>query len=105
MGSDAMSAPLFGDPSGEPVGPVYTECVKFWWIGQSFDVCDNCGAPYWDHPFRAAFGGEPPDFVVLVKYSWRNEPVREGVKVIPPADAARCRAKWEGYLESVRAKP
>ena len=30
------------EPEPEP-------CLGFWWIGQSFASCDNCGRPAWEH--------------------------------------------------------
>jgi hypothetical protein len=47
-------------------------CDGFKWIGQSFASCDDCGQPYWDHEFD----------------SFRE--VR-----ITPAEAAKCRERWE----------
>ena len=26
-----------------------TACRGFWWIGQSFSSCDECGRPAWEH--------------------------------------------------------
>ena len=31
-------------------------CNTFWWIGQHFKHCDNCGRPCWEHAYRPGMG-------------------------------------------------
>lgn len=30
-------------------------CKGFRWIGQSWDCCDGCGKPYWEHAYNQEF--------------------------------------------------
>ena len=66
------------DPAGtEP------ECRGFYWIGQPFSSCDNCGRPAWEHD-----GMQEPD---------RDNPFSGDpgtVRVWEPGEADAIRAKW-----------
>lgn len=98
-----MSAQL--ETAREPTIPeVFTECVKFWWIGQGFDTCDNCAEPYWEHRYEAAVGGQEPEEVILVQYPWSSEPTCEPVMRITAERAEACRRKWEGYTARMVAR-
>lgn len=51
-------------------------CEAFWWIGQSFAHCDNCGKPYWEHTHDWRRGGAvpiTPDQAARMKLIWQDD--------------------------------
>jgi hypothetical protein len=55
--------------------------VGFAWVGQSFDTCDVCGRPAWEHPGIETAPETP--FGALRWRLWRD------------GEAEAIRAKWE----------
>jgi hypothetical protein len=86
----------------EPSRSGNKDCLIFQWIGQSFESCDGCGKPYWEHLYDPAYGGSKGEFRVKVyvkyadKWEWRR------VTVITPDKREATREKWEGYLKYAR---
>lgn len=72
-------------------------CYIYAWIGQSFEFCDNCGKPYWEHPYRYAVGGFKGDFRVKRHLGYVDKWVWENAVIITKEEAEKTRAKWEGY--------
>lgn len=89
----------FGENECEPSRSGDTTCRIFAWIGQSFESCDGCGKPYWEHLFDPTYGGETGTYRVkhYVEYQDRWEWRR--VNPITPDGRAATRAKWDGYYE------
>jgi hypothetical protein len=89
-----------GEEECEPSRSGDTTCYIFHWIGQSFEFCDMCGKPYWEHLFDPAYGGKPGLYRIkhYVKYKdaweWRR------VYPITPKSREQTRYKWEGYYDS-----
>jgi hypothetical protein len=72
-------------------------CYIFKWVGQSFESCDECGKPYWNHLFRPAFGGSKGDYRIK-KYSKRFKCwVWTPVYPITAEEREATKIKWEGY--------
>lgn len=61
-------------------------CEGFHWIGQSFEFCDNCGRPAWEHRGHHIPGSPFTDDGGTVR-EWE------------PGEADKIRAKWEGYSD------
>ena len=57
-------------------------CPAFQWVGQSFEHCDRCGRPYWDHSHEEGLGWGGP-----FGTGWK-------LSVITRARAAAVEAKW-----------
>ena len=69
-------------------------CQGFQWIGQSFEHCDRCGEPFWNHSHEDRLadpgrGGGPFG-------------ARSRLVVISRDKAARVRAKWDSSLRTYR---
>lgn len=58
----------------------------FVWIGQSFEHCDACGLPAWDHT-----GWSEPNGEMLSPFDMRPWVL----KPFEPGEADAVRAKWE----------
>jgi hypothetical protein len=83
-------------PADPPRNPVI--CQIFVWIGQTFESCDNCGTPFWEHLYEPPVGGQKPLFHVRQWVDGRKEWVWKPVgKLITRERAERCREKWDGY--------
>jgi hypothetical protein len=66
--------------------PPKTPCAEgFYWIGQSFATCDQCGLPAWEHAGMAEPDGDNP-------FGGGR-----GFHLRPwkPGEAEACRRKWE----------
>lgn len=69
-----------GEPPAEPV-----PCPEgFYWIGQAFSSCDQCGLPAWDHEGMAVTDHALPFF-----------PPTFRLKPWAPGEREACRARWE----------
>lgn len=82
------------EPGRAPVA-----CMIFMWIGQPFNYCDNCGAPYWKHLYEPPVSGRRVLFRVRQVrtsgtgvLSWAWEPVGS---LITREKAEACRSKWQ----------
>jgi hypothetical protein len=76
-------------------------CRVFAWIGQSFESCENCGKPYWDHKYNAVYGGSKSSVRIKIYQSWSKKWYWRPVTIITPESAEATKAKWDGYLEWV----
>lgn len=64
--------------------PQKSRCEVFAWIGQTFASCDNCGKPYWEHPYEYVLGiGNP----------FTDDGTRQPITA---ERAAVVKAKWAG---------
>jgi hypothetical protein len=65
-----------------------TPCHGFYWVGQPWSSCDNCGFPAWEHVGLHQPASALPDAT----------PFDEGYVVTPwePGEAETIRQKWEG---------
>lgn len=61
------------DPNPSPKEP----CKGFRWIGQSFEHCDGCGKPYWEHAYDERFDRSKGPFD---EDCWIYEPISEQSK-------------------------
>lgn len=70
-----------------PVSPAKS-CEGFVWVGQSFQYCDSCGRPYWEHKH---------EMQTLRKSSSPFESRPETLKPVPitSEEAHRCRMRWD----------
>lgn len=94
-----MTIKLFApDREAEPPANGSRRCEIFHWIGQTFESCENCGRPFWDHLYEPPFGGTTPLFHVKQYDTSRGMWVWKPVACsITRERAEACRAKWEGY--------
>ena len=46
----------------DPNPPEREPCKGFQWIGQSFEHCDGCGEPYWEHTHDQQFNRDKGPF-------------------------------------------
>lgn len=88
--SDYTDPPRSGDKT----------CYIYAWIGQSFEFCDDCGKPYWKHPYRYALGGSRGDFRVKRYLSYCDKWEWANVVIITQEEADQMQYKWEGYYEA-----
>lgn len=59
-------------------------CPGFQWVGQSFQYCDGCGEPYWDHQYDCQIDRDSGPFGTR----WKR-------KLISKESKARVKARWE----------
>jgi hypothetical protein len=90
---------MFEQELCEPSRSGNRTCYIFAWVGQSFESCENCGKPYWEHLFDPTYGGEKGAYRIKVYLSYLDAWVWEKVNPITPERRAKTRAKWEGYYE------
>jgi hypothetical protein len=74
-----------------------TTCRIFAWVGQSFESCEDCSKPYWDHMYMYPLGNNKGQFRIKKYKSWLKKWYWTPVEIITPESAEKTRAKWEGY--------
>ncbi|MGW3025838.1 hypothetical protein [Streptomyces sp. NPDC001221] len=99
-----MTIALFA-PDREAEPPTFpTICQIFRWIGQTFESCEDCERPFWDHLYEPPFSGAKPIFRVKQYAAHRKTWVWAPVgRVITRQRADACRDKWDGYTAWVSA--
>jgi hypothetical protein len=87
----------FDEPECEPSRSGNTTCFIFWWIGQGFDSCENCGKPHWEHLFDPAYGGSKGTYRVKEYVGYKGTWRWKRVNPITAEGRERTRERWEGY--------
>jgi hypothetical protein len=92
----------FDEEECEPSRSGDKTCYIFAWIGQSFEFCDTCGRPYWDHLYDPAYGGTKGTFRIKAYVSYNDKWEWRRVNPIPSKDREQVKKKWSGYHEQAK---
>lgn len=88
-----------GETECEPSRSGDKTCYIFAWIGQSFESCDDCGKPYWEHLFDPVYGGSKGTYRVKAYTAYNDKWHWKPVNPISPDSREKTRRKWEGYYQ------
>lgn len=90
---------FMGEQETEPSRSGYEECLVFAWIGQTFEFCDDCGKPYWEHLYDPTYGDDKGTYRVKVYEKHSKIWYWKKVNPITPERRQAVKDKWDGQHE------